>query len=428
MGFFYAQIFLLTLQTMTKRIEKNWLHKALAWATENHPYVALYQHNDIPYPHQGFENLLAIGNQKIDFSQLDPFQTLKNHASKWLFGYLGYDLKNHIEELHSSNPNALGFEDINFFEPQYLISFDKEQAQLIIGEEDLFSKISSFTTTKQRSHYQPYTADFSKAHYVKTVNKLIDHIVEGDCYEINLCQSFSGDFSTVAPVDDYLRLNQISPKPFSCFQKFDHQYIISASPERFIRKEVKSLISQPIKGTRPRGQHHAEDVRFIEELRTDKKEKAENLMIVDLVRNDLAKSSVSGSVKVEELFGIYSFEQVHQMISTVSSQLQEDITGIDAIRNAFPMGSMTGAPKIKVMELIDTYELTKRGAFSGAAGYIKPTGDFDFSVLIRSIFINEKIKKYGFHVGSAITYDAEADKEYDECLVKAKAILALINQ
>jgi para-aminobenzoate synthetase component 1 len=153
---------------------------------------------------------------------------------------------------------------------------------------------------------------------------------------------------------------------------------------------------------------------------------AENLMIVDLVRNDLAKSSKPGSVKVEELFGIYSFKQLHQMISTVSSIKRENVDPVEVIKNAFPMGSMTGAPKIRAMELIEKYETTKRGVYSGASGYFTPEMDFDFNVLIRSIFYNDTANKLSFQVGSAITYDADPEYEYKECLLKAKAIFEIL--
>ena len=220
----------------------------------------------------------------------------------------------------------------------------------------------------------------------------------------------------------YLDFNQISPNPFSCFQKHNDYYILSASPERFLKNESGKIISQPIKGTRPRGSSAAEDEALKKDLRSDKKELAENMMIVDLVRNDLARSCKTGSIKVEEMFGVYTFKQVHQMISTIVAQKRDEVNAFDVIKNAFPMGSMTGAPKVKVMELIEQYENTKRGAFSGTAGYISPNKDFDFNVLIRSIFLNTETNTYSFQAGSAITYDSIPEKEYEECLVKTKAI------
>jgi para-aminobenzoate synthetase component 1 len=221
-------------------------------------------------------------------------------------------------------------------------------------------------------------------------------------------------------------LLQKSPTPFASYFKYDHQYLLCASPERFIKKSGDKLFSQPIKGTIKRGVDEAEDAQLKNELLHSEKELAENLMIVDLVRNDLARSSKTGSVNVDELFGIYSFKQVHQMISTVSSIIKNDTHIIDAIKHAFPMGSMTGAPKIMAMELIEKYETTKRGLYSGAIGYIAPNGDFDFNVVIRSLQYNAATKYLSYEVGSAITFDSIAEQEHDECLLKAKAIMDVL--
>jgi para-aminobenzoate synthetase component 1 len=204
------------------------------------------------------------------------------------------------------------------------------------------------------------------------------------------------------------------------------QFLLSASPERFIKKVGKKIISQPIKGTARRGANEEEDKQIKHHLFNDPKERAENIMIVDLVRNDLSRTADKGSVIVEELCGIYTFPQVHQMISTVVSELREDVHFIEAIRQCFPMGSMTGAPKVRAMKLIEKYESTKRGLFSGAVGYITPEGDFDFNVVIRSILYNARNHYLSFMVGGAITMQAEAEKEYEECMLKAKAIMRVL--
>lgn len=237
---------------------------------------------------------------------------------------------------------------------------------------------------------------------------------------------FRFEATGIDALDTFKTLIQKSPMPFSTFFKVKDQYIICSSPERFLKKEENQLISQPIKGTIKRGRNEEEDAILKNNLRTSEKEMAENLMIVDLVRNDLARSSVPGTVNVEELFGIYSFRQMFQMISTVTSIKRDNIDSVKVIRNAFPMGSMTGAPKIKAMELIEKYEASKRGVFSGAAGYFTPDMDFDFNVIIRSIFYNSTSKRLSFQVGSAITYDADPEYEYNECLLKAKAIFEIL--
>jgi para-aminobenzoate synthetase component 1 len=259
------------------------------------------------------------------------------------------------------------------------------------------------------------------------VEKIRNHILEGDIYEMNLCLQFALWEVDIDPLDIYTSLTQRSPTPFSCFTRLNELYILSASPERFLRKQGEILISQPIKGTAKRHTDPGDDLRSKEALFSSEKERAENMMIVDLVRNDLARSSVIGSVHVPEIFGIYSFEQWHQMISSVTGKLRPDVYSVDAISNAFPMGSMTGAPKVKVMELIEHYEDFRRGIYSGAVGYFTPEENFDFNVVIRSIIYNRTSQKLSFAVGSAITYDSDPQAEYDECLLKAKAIIEILS-
>jgi len=413
----------------TYKVSNSWISKALHWANAHYQYISYHQNNGIEYPHEGFKHYLAIGTHQVIKPSLNCFHELeKVHNNKWLFGYFGYDLKNEIEGLDSCNVDHLGFPELSFFEPEILFELNGNDVKVLIGPETVIETIDNHSVQSIPSSFESYCADFDKDTYTATVKKLIEHIIEGDFYEINFCHGFFGDFQSVDTVDTFLKLNGLSPKPFSCFQKFENHVIICASPERFLKRVADKLISQPIKGTRPRSQNQEIDEKLKNELRTDEKELAENMMIVDLVRNDLAKSSISGSVVVEEMFGIYSFAQVHQMISTVTSTLDQNTSSIEAIKNAFPMGSMTGAPKRIVMESIDLYEKSKRGAFSGASGYFKPNGDFDFNVLIRSLFLNIESKKYGFYVGSAITFDAIAELEYEECFIKASALMKLLDQ
>jgi para-aminobenzoate synthetase component 1 len=195
------------------------------------------------------------------------------------------------------------------------------------------------------------------------------------------------------------------------------------SPERYLKKEGKTILSQPIKGTAKRYPDNPElDLKNLNALKDSEKERAENIMVVDLVRNDLSKICEHGSVHVDELCKVYSFPQVHQMISTVSGTLRDDVQFSDAVKATFPMGSMTGAPKKKVMELIERYEKSKRGLFSGSIGYITPYNDFDFNVVIRSVLYNAATRYLSFHTGSAITFSSDPEKEYEECLLKAAAI------
>lgn len=239
---------------------------------------------------------------------------------------------------------------------------------------------------------------------------------------------FFSENAVIDPLSVFVELNKLSPNPFSAFFKLRDKYILCATPERFLAKRGNKLISQPIKGTAKRGVTAAEDEELMTRLQNHPKELQENVMIVDLVRNDLTLSARPGTVKTEELYGIYSFAHVHQMISTVVCEIADGISDAEIIKNTFPMGSMTGAPKISAMRLMEKYESSRRGVYSGAIGYFSPDGDFDFNVVIRTVLYNQARQYLSFHAGSAITYHADAEKEYEECLLKAQAILEVLNQ
>ncbi|RDC55439.1 aminodeoxychorismate synthase component I [Pedobacter chinensis] len=358
------------------------------------------------------------------FNQLKTFY--ENHR-KWVFGFFSYDLKNETEDLHSDNPDYLNFPDLYFFIPRYLVAYKDGKAEVLIGNDSILDEINDFKVGENTTPVSlKINQKLSKTQYIEKVETLKNHIIRGDIYEVNFCQEFFAENASINPVQTFELLNEVSPTPFAGYFKIYDHYILSATPERFLCKRGSKLISQPIKGTARRSLDLAEDEQIKIQLKNDIKEQAENVMIVDLVRHDLTKSAVKGSVKVEELFGIYSFPQVHQMISTISCDLNPDIHFIDAIKNAFPMGSMTGAPKIKAMKLIEQYEESKRGIYSGSFGCINPDGDFDFNVVIRSILYNTDNKYLSFQVGGAITYQSDAGKEYEECLLKASAILKVL--
>jgi para-aminobenzoate synthetase component 1 len=267
----------------------------------------------------------------------------------------------------------------------------------------------------------PIQAKSSREEYLSGVKQLIEHLKRGDCYEVNFCQEFFANAS-IDPLLTYLKLGQVSPNPFSAFYKLDDKYLLCSSPERYIRKTGDLIISQPIKGTRRRDGSNEADNFNRQQLFKSKKERSENVMVVDLVRNDLSKIAVEGSVQVDELFGVYSFPNVHQMISTVSGKIKSNVSFADVLKSTFPMGSMTGAPKRRVMELIEKYERTKRGIFSGTIGYISPQKDYDFNVVIRSIMYNKESNYISYQTGSAITFYSDPKAEYEECLLKAEAI------
>lgn len=412
-------------------------HRALAWADQFDTLCYLdnneYQHNK----YQSYNTLIAVDAVReltVESTGKNAFEQLKNcikDKKSWLFGFLTYDLKNDVEKLQSDNFDGINFPALHFFEPRYLIDIQKDSVIIHSNENNIKEVFNQIQNTAIDEHLNRNSsievqARISKNNYLKKVEKIRQHIIEGDLYEMNLCQEFYAENANIHPVSLFTRLNDLAKAPFASFYKKNNRYLLCASPERFLKKEGQQLISQPIKGTIKRGKNAEEDAQLQETLRRSDKDKAENVMIVDLVRNDLTRSSKTGTIKVEELFGIYPFEQVHHIISTVTSTLLDDVHAVDAIRHAFPMGSMTGAPKVMSMQLIEHYEQTRRGLYSGAVGYFTPEGDFDFNVVIRSILYNTISQYLSFQVGGAIVYDSVPEKEYEECLLKAKAMLEVL--
>ena len=406
--------------------------KALAWAAKFDTLCYL-DSNSFNDPYSKFDTLIAIGAKaKLKAAAGDAFEQLAAFRANnpgWITGFFGYDLKNEAENLRSDNPDYLEFPDLYFFAPEILISIKGNTVE-IIGENwegilDVPEERLELSRDKKQSgiNLQPR---FSRSEYIETVEKIQQHIVRGDIYVTNFCQEFYAEDTEIEPLSIFQNLNGLSPTPFSTFFKWDGNYIICASPERFLAKRGSKLISQPIKGTARRDADQAVDQSLIDELRNHPKELQENVMIVDLVRNDLTHSAKPGTVKTEELYGIQTFKQVHQMVSTVVCELRDEVSAVEAVKNTFPMGSMTGAPKISAMQLMEQYERSKRGVYSGAVGYFSPDDDFDFNVVIRTLLYNSTKKYLSFHVGSAITYHANAESEYEECLLKAKAILEVL--
>jgi para-aminobenzoate synthetase component I len=371
-----------------------------------------------------YELLIAVGEESSITPIENSFESLhhfrQNNPGKWMFGWFTYDLKNQLEKLVSNHPDGIGFAPLYFFIPKKLIVITRE-GEVAEGREWI-DEVLSHPIRKQQYPTVWLKPKVAKEDYLANVNRIRTHIENGDVYELNYCVEFFATDTKVHAPTLYHQLKEKSAVPFGSFVKHHQRYVMGASPERFITKRGSKVYSQPIKGTAKRSADANEDQNQAQRLLNSEKERAENLMIVDLVRNDLAHTAETGSIKVEELFGIYSFPQVHQMISTISSTLKAGVSSIDAIRYAFPMGSMTGAPKIMAMKLIEQYEETKRGLYSGSVGYFAPDGDFDFNVVIRSIQYNEQSGYLNYEVGGAITYDSVATSEYEECLLKAKAM------
>ena len=372
-----------------------------------------------------FAGIGSLKTVKSDPAQ-DSFEVLNTQISKsgnWWLGHFAYDLKNEIELLKSENSDNVGFPTLSFFNPEFVIQLEKEQLTIESYGKKSASELFDITPTKKSiSTTISIQARTTKEAYIKNVTQLLSHIQKGDIYEINYCIEFFAIDVSIDPGELFLKLNSLTEAPFSALYKNDNNWLICGSPERFIEKKGTKISSQPIKGTRPRGKTNEEDNLLKAELLNDPKERSENVMIVDIVRNDLSRSAQKGTVKVEELFGIHTFKNVHQMISTISCELDSATNPIEAIKNAFPMGSMTGAPKVKAMELAEKFENVKRGLYAGALGYFTPTMDFDFNVIIRSIQYNSKTGYLSLMVGSAITANSIPEKEYDECLVKAETL------
>ena len=375
----------------------------------------------------------AFTSIKTDYvNAFEDLQQYQSHTKDWLFGYLSYDLKNDIEDLKSQNFDGLEFPDVYFFQPKKLFLLKGNQLEiqyLNMCDDEVefdFNEIANYKLLIKNYELAEIQQRISKQNYISKVSKVLEHIHKGDIYEANFCMEFFANDTQINPIETYIKLNDISEPPFAVYFKNDKQYLLSASPERYLRKENTKVISQPIKGTAKRNLDSIEDEKLKEELGVNEKERSENIMIVDLVRNDLSHTATKGSVKVEELCGLYTFKQVHQMISTIVSEVNFTTSPTEILRTTFPMGSMTGAPKISAMKIIEELEETKRGLYSGAVGYFAPNGDFDFNVVIRSILYNERNQYLSFSVGSAITSLSNPEMEYEECLLKAKAMFEVL--
>lgn len=417
----------------TERLKEQLLH----WG-QNHSSFILMDSNKHRELYAKYDLVCAAiphSELKLDLirAAFDELENYRLETKDWIFGYLTYDLKNDVENLSSSNFDGINFPALHFFQPKVIFLLKDNQLEVRYIESDDFSieKVLEEVLNQEASYSIPenrlnIVPRITKSGYIEKVEKLRQHIRLGDIYEANFCQEFFSENAVIDPVKKYLDLNSISTPPFATFYKLEDKYLISASPERFIKKEGNKVISQPIKGTAKRGNDIEEDNKIKDELKSNIKERAENIMIVDLVRNDLTKTAKRGSVKVEELCEIYTFQQVHQMISTITCEIEESTSPVTVIKNAFPMGSMTGAPKIRAMQLIELYESTKRGLYSGAVGYIDNEGNFDFNVIIRSILYNQNKNYLSFTVGSAITFKSDAEQEYDETLLKANAMFKIL--
>ncbi|QIX59938.1 anthranilate synthase component I family protein [Hymenobacter sp. BT18] len=402
--------------------------RALRWAA-GFAHCAYFEPNKLSYPAGPFEQLLGVAAEAPDaprtLAELRSWQQREGAAPG--FGFLTYEVKNEIEQLTSANFSGLDWPVLHFFRPQTWLRWDSERVEIHGHTAGVLDAILATPVPAVPPVRVPLLrARLPKADYLRTVEAVREDILNGEVYELNLCQELYAEAVVLDPVEVFLHLQAASPAPFAGFFRHRHHYLLCASPERFLARRGATILSQPIKGTIRRGTTAAEDEQQRLRLLHDEKERAENLMIVDLVRNDLARVAQTGTVQVPELFGLYPFRQVWQMISTVQAALRPDVGMVDVLRASFPMGSMTGAPKIRAMQLIEQYERTRRGLYSGSIGYVWPSGDFDFNVVIRSLQYRQDTGYLSLQVGSAITYDSVAEREYEECLLKARAVLEVL--
>lgn len=378
--------------------------------------------------------LLALGEQaRLRLEDLDQASLIQEfvdtHKGAYVFVGLSYDLKQEFLQDAPKNSDFTQLPEAFLWVPELVVEVQNNEVQKILQGElnaDFEQAIHHFFEGKDRNFdwNASMQARTSKEDYLSTLGSLKDEIQYGSIYEVNYCQEFfDDDFEMHDPEAAYFRLNQITQAPFSAYVHFDEFSILCGSPERFLKKEGSKLLSQPIKGTRKRSANPEQDAELKKELLHDPKERAENVMIVDLVRNDLSRVAKKSSVKVDELFGVYSFETVHQLISTVSCQVEPEVNFTEMLRATFPMGSMTGAPKRSAVSLIESHENFKRGWYSGSIGYIAPNGDFDLNVVIRTLIYNQHKKYLSCAVGGAITIQSIPEAEYEECNTKVQTIL-----
>ena len=407
------------------------LNKLLAWGGQLE-HFAVYPGNEYPDPYHQYDLLFAAGAKRIIQPDANFLDSLYQHWEKkpsWLFGYVSYDVKNDLEKLHSRHPDNVEAPPLYFFEPEIVGYLRDGVLHLETNGDDheLYRQIISTKADFAALPKLDFTARLARENYLQRVKGLQEHIQRGDIYEVNFCQEFFVECANIDPAATFAALNRKAHPPFAAFLNLPHHAVMCASPERYLQKLGDELISQPIKGTARRSSNPTEDEQIKKHLHESVKERAENVMIVDLVRNDLSRVAAKASVHVPELFGVHTFPTVHQLISTVKGTLANEKTWADVLKASFPMGSMTGAPKVRAMQLIEEFEVHKRGIYSGAIGYITPKGDFDFNVVIRSLIYNKQSQYLSLSVGGAITILANAEAEYDECLLKAEALMGLFH-
>ena len=409
-------------------------------------YLDSNGHSD---PYSVFDAALAldsISTFSIDTAcpgDWEKLETWQSSQMDWCFGHIAYDFKNAQEQLNSNNTDGIDFPEASFFVPKRLFLVQGTTLVGLVLEDNRtqwtedcseIQKIYDHLDTAQAQTNEDKDSGielngrWTMTEYCQKFDMVQKHIQRGDIYETNFCQEFYRDHTSIDPAQLFEKINDYSKAPFAAYYKLYDRYALCASPERYLTKRGRALVSQPIKGTLKRLDDAKDDRAAVAEFVQNPKERRENIMITDLVRNDLSQSAARDSVTVTELCALQSYAHVHQLVTTVSATLKAGLSGVNALKTTFPMGSMTGVPKIRALELMEHYEDHKRGLYSGAIGYFTPEGDFDFNVVIRSLLYNATNQYISLSVGGALTSSANAQDEYNECLLKAESLRTVLSR
>ncbi len=380
-------------------------------------------------------------------SEADPFTLIREQLpfntafpevpfNGGAMGYFGYDLARQIEALPEIALDSENIPDmaVGIYSWAVVVDHEKEKS-FLVGYADnmdewqvLIEQFSHYPDKTPASDFQVTStiqSNMTEARYATAFDKIKHYLIEGDCYQVNLAQRFVAD-CTGDPWFAYQQLRQLNSAPFSGYLNVPGVQILSSSPERFLKVFNGKVETKPIKGTRPRRDNLSENQQQMDELKNSAKDRAENVMIVDLLRNDMSKTCIEGSVRVPELFAIESYATVHHLVSTVIGELKSEYHALDLLRSCFPGGSITGAPKIRAMEIIEELELQRRGVYCGAMAYIGFDGNMDSNIVIRTLVHSEQSIR--FWAGGGIVYDSDREAEYQESFDKAAAMLRLLEQ
>lgn len=387
--------------------------------------------------HNRLEGTCTRGDQRSPFavlselvSQMTPVDSPELPFTGGALGFWGYELISVLEpEKVQSRPIDSPLMTVGLYH-WALITDHQNQTTKVVFHPDTpvttrDSVLRNLDMTSRHSD-RPFTLksefkpSITREAYYKAFENIQDYILAGDCYEVNLTQEFTSDYEGCS-WSAYKHLRKVSPAPYSAYLNHPDMEILSHSPERFIKVTERQVETHPIKGTRPRGSNAAEDRAHAEELLNSEKDRSENLMIVDLLRNDLGKVCKTGSIEVPRLFDLESYANVHHLVSTITGELEDDCTVFDLMESAFPGGSITGAPKIRSMEIIRELEASARNAYCGAIGYVSTNGHMDTSITIRTLVASEnKLRCWG---GGAIVADSDCQQEYQESVTKVKNLM-----